>query len=45
MLQITARVRFLVAIEPADLRKGIDGLAKLCREKPRPILFPVVGLG
>jgi transposase len=26
-------VRILVAIEPVDLRKGIDGLAELCREK------------
>ena len=33
MLQITPHVRILVAIEPVDLRKGIDGLAQLCREK------------
>jgi transposase len=33
MLQITRRVRILVAVEPVDLRKGIDGLAELCREK------------
>jgi len=33
MLQITPHVRILVAIEPVDLRKGIDGLAELCREK------------
>jgi transposase len=26
-------MRVLVAIEPVDLRKGIDGLAQLCREK------------
>jgi transposase len=26
-------MRILVAIEPIDLRKGIDGLAQLCREK------------
>ena len=25
--------RILVAIEPVDLRKGIDGLAQFCREK------------
>ena len=33
MLQITPHVRILVATEPVDLRKGIDGLAQLCREK------------
>jgi len=26
-------MRILVAIEPVDLRKGIDGLAQLCRER------------
>lgn len=31
MLQITPQMRVLVAITPADFRKGIDGLAKLCR--------------
>jgi transposase len=25
-------MRILVAVEPADFRKGIDGLARLCRE-------------
>ncbi len=33
MLQITPQMRILVAIEPVDGRKGIDGLAQLCREK------------
>ena len=33
MIQITPQMRILVAIEPVDLRKGIDGLAQLCREK------------
>lgn len=33
MLQITPQMRILVALEPVDLRKGIDGLAELCREK------------
>jgi hypothetical protein len=28
MIQITATMRVLVAIEPVDLRKGIDGLAQ-----------------
>lgn len=33
MIQLTAHMRILVAIEPADFRKGIDGLARLCREE------------
>jgi len=33
MIQISATMRILVAIEPVDLRKGIDGLAQLCQEK------------
>jgi len=32
MLQITPQMKILVAIEPADFRKGIDGLARLCKE-------------
>jgi transposase len=32
MIQLTPQMRILVAVEPADFRKGIDGLAKLCRE-------------
>ena len=27
MIQITPQMRILVAVEPADFRKGIDGLA------------------
>jgi len=30
MIQLTAHMRILVAIEPADFRKGIDGLARVC---------------
>lgn len=33
MLQITPQMRILVAVEPADFRKGIDGIAKLCRNE------------
>ena len=33
MIQITAQVRVLVAIEPLDGRKGIDSLSRLCQEK------------
>jgi len=32
MIQITPQMRILAAIEPADFRKGIDGLARICRE-------------
>jgi len=31
MIQLTPQMRMLVAIEPADFRKGIDGLARLCQ--------------
>lgn len=31
MIQITPHMRILVAVEPADFRKGIDGLAQVCR--------------
>ena len=32
MIQITPQMRILVAIEPADFRRGIDGLACVCKE-------------
>lgn len=32
MLQITPQMRILVAVEPIDFRKGIDGLVRLCTE-------------
>ena len=32
MIQITPQMRILVAVEPVDFRKGIDGLTALCRE-------------
>jgi len=32
MIQITPQMRILVAVDPADFRKGIDGLARLCRQ-------------
>ena len=31
MIQIAPQMRILLATEPADFRKGIDGLACLCR--------------
>jgi transposase len=32
MLQIAPQLKILVAVEPADFRRGIDGLARLCQE-------------
>lgn len=32
MIQITPQMRILLAVEPADFRKGIDGLAQVCRK-------------
>ena len=32
MIQITPQMRVVVAVEPADFRKGIDGLARLCED-------------
>lgn len=32
MIQITPQMRIRVAVEPADFRKGIDGLVRLCKE-------------
>ena len=31
MIQISPQMRILVAIKPVDFRKGIDGLAAICR--------------
>jgi transposase len=31
MIQITPQMRVLVAVAPADFRRGIDGLARHCR--------------
>lgn len=31
MIQVTPHMRILLAVEPADFRKGIDGLAAMCR--------------
>jgi transposase len=32
MIQITPQMRILVAVEPTDFRRGIDGLARVCKE-------------
>jgi len=31
MIQLTPQMRFFIAIEAADFRKGIDGLCEICR--------------
>ncbi len=31
MIQVTPQMRILVAMAPVDFRRGIDGLAQLCR--------------
>lgn len=31
MLQVTPQMRILVAIEPVDFRRGIDGMVRQCR--------------
>ena len=33
MIQLTPQMRILLAVEPADFRRGIDGLAQLCRQR------------
>lgn len=32
MIQVTPHMRILLAVSPVDFRKGIDGLARSCRE-------------
>lgn len=32
MIQLTPHMKILLAVVPVDFRKGIDGLAQLCRE-------------
>ena len=44
MIQITPQMRILVAVEPADFRKGIDGLAALAQQELRLDPFSGVAL-
>jgi transposase len=32
MIQVAPQMRILLAVQPVDFRKGIDGLAELCRQ-------------
>jgi transposase len=41
VIQITPQMRICLAVEPVDFRKGIDGLAQLCRQKLQ--LDPMAG--
>ncbi|MCA1685216.1 MAG: IS66 family insertion sequence element accessory protein TnpB [Planctomycetia bacterium] len=41
MLQIAPQMKTLVAVEPVDFRRGIDGLARLCQETLRHDPFVV----
>lgn len=33
MIQLTPQMRILLAVEPTDFRRGIDGLAQVCRAR------------
>jgi hypothetical protein len=33
MIQVTPHMRIMVAVEPVDFRKGIDGLCAVCRQR------------
>jgi len=33
VIQVTPQMRILVAVRPVDFRKGIDGIAQLCRAR------------
>ena len=32
MIQVTPQMRIMLAVQPADFRKGIDGLSQVCRK-------------
>ena len=44
MIQVTPQMKILVAVNPADFRKGIDGIARLCREALSADPFLCIGL-
>ena len=41
MIQLTPQMRLLLAVEPVDFRKGIDGLVQVCRQSLK--LDPMAG--
>jgi transposase len=42
MIQITPQMRIWLAVEPVDFRKGIDGLAQVCRQQLK--IDPMAGV-
>ena len=32
VIQLTPQMRILVAVEPQDFRRGIDGMARICKD-------------
>jgi hypothetical protein len=46
MIRITPHMRILVAVEPVDFRRGIDGLARLCRRSSSTVsgFGPKIGI-
>ena len=41
MIQVTPQMRIWLAVEPVDFRKGINGLAQVCRQRLQ--LDPMAG--
>jgi transposase len=41
VIQLTPQMRLLLAVEPVDFRKGIDGLVQVCRQRLN--LDPIAG--
>ena len=39
MIQVTPQMRIVAAIEPVDFRCGIDGLARLCKEALKILVY------
>ena len=39
MIQVVPQMRILVAVEAVDFRKGIDGLARVCKEALQADVF------
>lgn len=39
MIQVTPQTRILVATQPTDFRRGIDGLSRLCKEELKEDAF------
>ena len=44
MLHLTADTQILLAAEPVDFRRGIDGLAALCEQQLNQLLLFFAGV-